>query len=766
MADYVHIPHILTGDNPLDINLGDSRFYDKTVLNPITNATDYEPAVFPATILDGLQDWEFVMFGVMWEHFEDPTSPDQTQASLNDTSYGQFCLLTEDNTGSPHAHFDQEFSSAQGVDGIFNDGSVTVTDPLRQTLVNVSSGIQNPDGAEVLVQMASVRGNDNSTYVDGADGWDGYRLSIANLGVSGIDSADYNTGPPGGSGNWSLAIPTTQSQGGTDLYWHQLYLYGPGKYIKYIVNNKLAFRRRNGTVDGVYPIQFNNTFSNKAIRFKFFMRTENYDTVYSNEGTITDIRQGVFLDSESAAWEYNRGEDLPADVTINAGTNTIDDIVYPNVALTQITYPISAKLGTPSDTTDAGYIYQGMKIFMPSNWDNSAGEFDTSIAHNRTFLGSRLYNTNSAWCTWDYITDTRYGMGNMFTDTKRTDGSYSGVTSNQQYKHLFDDLYDIGLRCDETVRNEAGTADVKRYDLNVVIDGDGTKMETLAQLCSNFDGKPFFHNGYLRIYQDRPKSISGVLNQTNATEFSYSGGSDRNRANQVFVKFNNPQKLFSQDAVYTEDRQALKPPAASVSKDVIGFGITNKGQAIRHGRTMLAKEKNQDEIITFNTGMNATHLKPGDLIVVSNSNNEEQRFGGRISSINTSTNVVTLDENFDFEPTTSYKIYIQNGSTTTPVLEKNITVHSGTSSNTCTIENTTDLVAHKTDSAGAAFVIVPVAEDTFTYEIQRISETDNEFMYEIGAMKYDEDKFGELDATFISGFDYDTNFPASYDEDV
>ena len=48
----------------------------------------------------------------------------------------------------------------------------------------------------------------------------------------------------------------------------------------------------------------------------------------------------------------------------------------------------------------------------------------------------------------------------------------------------------------------------------------------------------------------------------------------------------------------------------------------------------------------------------------------------------------------------------------------------------------------------------------------RISETDNEYLYEIGCVKYDSDKFTEIDATFVSGFDFSEGFPDNYTEDA
>ena len=848
MTSYVHIPPpVSSADNPLKISLGETIVYDKTVLTTTgTGENDYEPAMFPGVTFEGIEDWELCNFLIMWEQF------DSLGTSSSEFNSG-ICGIRETNTNSRAGVFDFNVSGLTDTPSGFDFFNDVYTHPVTGDTfknVNYNATLSTTLRYNSLAAVGYTDGNNVSTKVDGASGWDGWRQGL--FGAYGLGTAnDYAENPEGGSSGFGLVIPTTQvDSSSNDLFWNQMYLQGPFRYIKYLVNNQLFFRRGLTDTD----IKSSSTLTNIAqtpIQFQMAVRTERFDTVYSEKGEFRDLRQGVFTDSGAAAWFYSRGEDLSENVTVAEANDTIDDVVYPNVALTQITYPISAKLGTVGDNTDTGFIYRGMKIFMPNNYlhDNNDGDsnnvititgatqanpvvitsaghtlvngahikitevegmtqlngnsyyakkltadtfslhtdlavttnvdgtgfsaytsggqaetnfVNTSITNNRTFLSSKIYHTNSAWCTWDYITDPRYGMGNMFSDTKRTNDSYSSVTSNQQYINLYDDLHNAGLRCDEPVRNEANTADIKRYSLNVNIDGDGSKMETLAQLCSNFDAKPFYHNGFLRIYQDRPKSTSGVFNQTNAMEFSYAGGSDRNRANQIFVKFNNPQKLFSQDAVYTEDRDALKPPAPIVSKDIIGFGITNKGQAIRHGRTLLAKERNNDEVITFVTGFNATHLKPGDLISVANSNNEEQRFGGRVSSISGTT--LTLDESFEFEPGKQYKAFIQNGNSALPVVEVTIT-HGGSASTTCTLDSTTGLVAHKTNHAGAAVNIVET-NDNFVYEIQRISETDNEYMYEIGCVKYDEDKFSEIDATFVSGFDFAEGFPDNYTEDA
>ena len=845
MSSYVHIPPpVSSADNPLKISLGETIVYDKSVLTTTgTGENNYEPAMFPGVTFEGIEDWELCNFLIMWEQF------DSLGTSSSEFNSG-ICGVRETNTNSRSGVFDFNVSgltdAPTGFD-FFNDVYTHPTTGDTFKNVNYNATLSTTLRYNSLAAFGYTDGNNVSSFVDGASGWDGWRQGL--FGAYSLGTAsDYAENPEGGSSGFGLVIPTTQvDSSSNDLFWNQLYLQGPFRYIKYLVNNQLFFRR--GLEDS--DILNTSTIAQTPIQFQMAVRTERFDTVYSEKGEFRDLRQGVFTDSGAAAWFYSRGEDLSENVTVAEANDTIDDVVYPNVALTQITYPISAKLGTVGDNTDTGFIYRGMKVFMPNNYlhDNNDGDsnnvititgatqanpvvitsaghtlvngahikitevegmtqlngnsyyakkltadtfslhtdfavttnvdgtgfsaytsggqaetnfVNTSITNNRTFLSSKIYHTNSAWCTWDYITDPRYGMGNMFSDTKRTNDSYSSVTSNQQYINLYDDLHNAGLRCDEPVRNEANTADIKRYSMNVSIDGDGSKMETLAQLCSNFDAKPFYHNGFLRIYQDRPKSTSGVFNQTNAMEFSYAGGSDRNRANQIFVKFNNPQKLFSQDAVYTEDRDALKPPAPIVSKDIIGFGITNKGQAIRHGRTLLAKERNNDEVITFVTGFNATHLKPGDLISVANSNNEEQRFGGRVSSISGTT--LTLDESFEFEPGKQYKAFIQNGNSDLPVVEVTIT-HGGSASTTCTLDSTTGLVAHKTNHAGAAINIVET-NDNFVYEIQRISETDNEYMYEIGCVKYDEDKFSEIDATFVSGFDFAEGFPDNYTEDA
>jgi predicted phage tail protein len=316
--------------------------------------------------------------------------------------------------------------------------------------------------------------------------------------------------------------------------------------------------------------------------------------------------------------------------------------------------------------------------------------------------------------------------------------------------------------------------------MNVVIEGDQTKLETLGQMCSNFDANHYFHDGFLRIYQDRPQTIVRVVNQTNAAQFNYAGSTDRTRTNTVFVKFNNPHKLYKQDVAYAEDRTALIPPAPIISTEIVGFGIADRGQAIRKGRFLIEQEAYAEQVLTYKAGFDHYFIKPGDLIIVSNSINDGQRNGGKIESLIGSGSpvwsngpyTITFDSALDFTPDGTYYVYFQNGEnaqgTSTKVVKAKVT--SWVAGYTGAIV-TTAVELHNHDENqvdpdpfnGMPYVVAKDNEEVL-YRVQRIAEGEHPFEFDVTAQRYSEDRFKKIDDGFISGFAFDTNFPDTYTE--
>ena len=101
--------------------------------------------------------------------------------------------------------------------------------------------------------------------------------------------------------------------------------------------------------------------------------------------------------------------------------------------------------------------------------------------------------------------------------------------------------------------------------------------------------------------------------------FSYQSTSKRFRSNQIRVTYNNPEAFYRQEVEVVEDTENILETNRINPTEVTALGCTSQGQAIRHGKWILLTERFAAEVVTFTTGLNAAHLKPGDLIEVQDS---------------------------------------------------------------------------------------------------------------------------------------------------
>lgn len=932
MPNYIHIPIPSYAANNLKITFGEDEYYYQTRLSTQTDA-NFVATTFADVNLEGFEDWEIVYFGVMWERLGNEGNYDW----INIDRYGSYYDSHDSNangyfSSEPKPGYDDAFTDSQIWPGIDTTSNLAEDEYFGHSTGSSSGyGVFNIDaqGRSVFGQW---RGKNADRATDGNTGWEGYTKGFYSYDGIGT-AADYSNN---GGDFWSLEIPQVPAP------WSALYVWGPGKYVRDFVQKDLAFVKATNNREFAA-----NDYSSSEVKFKFFMRTESLDTVYSEERTLYDSRRGVGPARLSADWPFNKGEDLPAVISDNVDTNgIINTITYPEISQVELTYPISYKLGPENDDTEIGFIYRGRKIALPNTWDDtqfgvteigstavaepvivagkivfirvtsgghgymstptvtitgggsgagatataeitfgqvhyvtvddqgsgyttpievsfSGGAGDgaaatATIASDGTVSGITVtaggadytsapgvtiaygggssatatatitsgsvtsitvtnagsgydqptvvsfsdggiggfsanqftgfttteWNNNSALCAWDFISNKRFGMGNMFKDI--------ATTTSTQYDLITNDIYNAAQRCQQATRLADGTTNKEmRYSCNVVIDGNQTKLETLSQLLSNFHAKYFFHDGFMRVYQDRPERITKIVNQTNASNFNYAGSTDRTRTNTVFVKFNNPAKLFKQDVAFAEDRTALEPPAPIISKEVVGFGITSRGQAVRHGRWIIEEEAVSEQIVTYIAGFDHAFVKPGDLLLITDSAYDGVRYGGRIKkhtyANNTSSAVLEFDDPLDWTPdaTKAYYIYFQNGqhylSSGTKHYPRTLqaTVSSWndiggvgpkTGANLVVWEYAYQQDPHQRDTTresfeGMPFVICEAGTERI-YRVERKVEGEHPFEYEITASTYSNTKFNNIDQGFEFGFGFETDFPGQYMEDA
>jgi hypothetical protein len=487
-------------------------------------------------------------------------------------------------------------------------------------------------------------------------------------------------------------------------------------------------------------------------------------------------------------------------------------VVYKGKKITNLasasTVEVSATYGT--NTADCIYDYATNKrygtgqMFNHTRWTDNLSKFQSDCWDARARCDENVFSTlkdnGGSGCTLTHtVTGTAMstvtvtaggiayftpvvamdtnGVGAAFTVTLNSDGTVLSVavTSAGSGFAATDNIYLI-----ETCGPGAGNnLTPKRYTLNALMQQDKNFPENLADMASSMHGKPYWYEGYLRLYQDKPRGYNAIINQTNAHSFAYASDSVESTTATVTTKFNNKLKEWTQDAISSEDFMPPKFDAVTgiigrrINKDVIGFGIDTADEARRYGRMIIEDDRTAHQLLTCTTGALGMWTKPGDLCVVSNSIYDGTRWGGRIVSI-TGSQTVVIDNAFTFVTGKVYYLYFQYGMGTSANTAR---VFSGTITNpgtTTTSFNLSTTFAATIKDPNVNYTglnayencpyIIAEAGKHVIYEVLTTQEKRN-FEYELELRKYDGGKFGRVDLGYVSGFGYSASWPASFTED-
>ncbi|MDC5104599.1 phage tail protein, partial [Acinetobacter baumannii] len=156
---------------------------------------------------------------------------------------------------------------------------------------------------------------------------------------------------------------------------------------------------------------------------------------------------------------------------------------------------------------------------------------------------------------------------------------------------------------------------------------------------------------------DAPGTPQMLFNNTNIVgDFSYQGTSNKDRHSVAVVTWNDPNDDYKQVPEVVEDPELIERYGIRKT-EVMAFGCTSRGQAARYGRWLLYSEHQQSETITFNVGIDAALLLPGDLIYVQDRDRAGKRFGGRL--LDCTAKQAVLDDLVDFGEFTDLTLVIR-----------------------------------------------------------------------------------------------------------
>jgi predicted phage tail protein len=314
-----------------------------------------------------------------------------------------------------------------------------------------------------------------------------------------------------------------------------------------------------------------------------------------------------------------------------------------------LTYPFTAYANISFDSKDFNspptrtYELRGMKIKVPSNYITREENDGVNALYEGYWDGSfrpaPVYCNNPAWVFYDIITNNRYGLGDW-------------IKENDIDKYA---LYRIARYCDSLVQDGKGGFE-PRFTSNIYLTKAVDAYKILKDIASIFTGLVYWADGQIVAVADSPGEAVYSFTRGNVIDglFKYQTTGAKTKSNQVIVSWNNPEANYILEPLIVEDRVNIVEENRVIQQQAAAFGATSEGQAQRFGRYKLYTAQNQQEIVSFSTSINASFLRPGDIIQIQDGNRTRVDNSGRILESNGLN--LTLDRNVVLEPNITYEI--------------------------------------------------------------------------------------------------------------
>jgi len=253
---------------------------------------------------------------------------------------------------------------------------------------------------------------------------------------------------------------------------------------------------------------------------------------------------------------------------------------YPNSALASLKFNSEYFDSIPSRAYDVKLL----KVKVPSNY-NPVTRAYTGI-WDGTFKTEKAWTDNPAWCFYDLLTNTRYGLGNYLSEAQVDKWG----------------LYSIARYCDELVGNGEGGTE-PRFTCNIYIQSRKEAFNVIQDFASIFRGMVYWSAGQLTATQDSPADPVALFTPANIEDgsFNYSGSAAKARHTVALVTWNDPEDQYKQKVEYVEDAVGIARYGVSET-EITAIGCTSRGQANRVGRWLLFSEQYETETVSFTTG--------------------------------------------------------------------------------------------------------------------------------------------------------------------
>jgi predicted phage tail protein len=362
----------------------------------------------------------------------------------------------------------------------------------------------------------------------------------------------------------------------------------------------------------------------------------------------------------------------------------------------KLNYPNSVLIGTRVNAKDVSTIpkrtyYLRMKtVQVPSNYDSESRRYTGNW--NGEFKPEPEWTDNPAWCLYDLISNKRFGVGRFgikeenidrwtlykiakYCDQmvptgyspkykKRTfaeisnlstpeflkefnytgkklaifydDGTYESITissidRNQKTMSLSVEPKNNQFKC--AVEIDYPLVE-PRYTLNAYIMDKQNAFKLINEFALIFRAYSYWSGGAINFFQDEKKEAVMLFSNNNISEagFAYSSTPKSSRTNACNIRYTDRYNMYRPKMERAEDREAVHENNM-IEQTIDGFGITSQAQAKRATEFLVKSANMETEILSFQTSMIGSYLKPGDVIDVLDNKRTVGRFAGHIVDI-------------------------------------------------------------------------------------------------------------------------------------
>lgn len=448
-------------------------------------------------------------------------------------------------------------------------------------------------------------------------------------------------------------------------------------------------------------------------------------TIEGKNTSVYEAQYRVDLPSGGAPWniKLTRLTDDSMSATLQNKTYWS---TYTKIIDAKLSYPDTALVGVEVDAAlfgnelpDRAYEIKGIKIQIPSNYNPTTRVY-TGI-WDGTF--QTAWSNNPAWVLYDILTNERYGLGNS-------------ISPSQVDKFA---LYEIAQYCDELVDDGRGGQE-PRFTFNTVISTRREAYDVINAIVSSFRGMAFWASGSVSITQDKASDPVKLVTNANVVNgvFTYSGTSLKSRHTAALVTWTNPDDGYKPAIAVVEDQELINQYGWE-QVDVVAYGSTSEGQAIRFGKWILDSERYETETVKYKASFDHADIRPGDIVSILDRFYAGVRHGGRIVSIDEQSleTDITIDSAVTIESGQSYTLSAQ---TPSGVVES-LTVLNAPGS--ATIISCSGLFSELPIN-GAVFILTATSVNPRKFRVISVKEEEKN-IWEITGLLHDPTKYARIE---------------------